>query len=58
MQYFKLIRTDSDIAKLREEYRKVVRSERRLRKLVRNLETLLDRELRRREGEELPAIRF
>jgi hypothetical protein len=58
MQYFKLIRTDSDIAKLREEHRKVVRSERRLRKLVRNLETLLDRELRRREGEELPAIRF
>jgi hypothetical protein len=58
MQSFKLIRTDSDIAKLREEYRKVVRSERRLRKLVRNLETLLDRELRRREGEELPDIRF
>jgi hypothetical protein len=58
MQYFKLIRTNTDFAKLQEEYRKVVRRERRLRKLMHHLEMLLDRELKRQECEELPTISF
>jgi site-specific recombinase len=58
MTHFRLIKSDSALAKLQEENRKLIRRERRLRKLVAQLEVLLDRELKRQEHEELPAIRF
>lgn len=58
MSCFKLTKPEADICRLQEEYRKLLKRERRLRKLVRQLESLLCRELKRQECEELPAIRF
>lgn len=58
MTCFKLVKSDSELSKLHEENRRLVRRERRLRKLVHQLEMLLDRELKRAEYEELPVIHF
>jgi hypothetical protein len=58
MNYFKPTKPEAELRSLREEYRKLLRRERRLRKLVRQLENLLGREIKRQECEEVPTIRF
>jgi hypothetical protein len=58
MSCFKLTKPETELRRLKEEHRKVLRRERRLQKLVRQLESLLAREQRRQECEELPTIRL
>jgi hypothetical protein len=58
MSCFKLTQPEADLCRLKEENRKLLKRERRFRKLVRQLESLLCRELKRQECEELPTIRF
>jgi hypothetical protein len=58
MPCFKLTPPEAKLRRREEEYRKLLRRERRLCKLVRQLESLLGRELKRQECEELPSISF
>jgi hypothetical protein len=58
MKCFKPKNPDMEFRTFREEYRKTLLRERRLRKLVRQLANLISREMKREECEEVPTIRF
>lgn len=53
----KIQKTSSEERQLIRAYRALVRRERRIEKILRRLKGLLEKEARRREGEELPVIR-
>ena len=53
----KIANTSSEERQLIRAYRALVRRERRIEKILRRVKGLLEKEVRKREGEELPVIR-